>query len=119
MKQFSVSVSDKEYRKGEKLAETLGTTVQELLSTLAIDAMHSIEMQVLEMEKRTKRAAANRQQGLEAMNLVFDSILPEDEVKTDPKKIKALGEELERDRLYNLTVSKKLGRVGTIRQKVA
>lgn len=79
----------------------------------------SIEAQVLEMEKRTKRAAANREQGLEAMNLIFDSISPEDEVKTDPKKIKALGEELERDRLYNLTVSKQLGRSGKFRQKVA
>lgn len=81
--------------------------------------MLSLKQQIAELEKRTAKAKANPERCQAAMNLIFDSISPEDEVKTDPKKIKALGEELERDRLYNLTVSKKLGRVGTIRQKVA
>lgn len=114
-----VNFADRVYLRGEKLAETLGTTVQELLSTLAEDAMASLEAQVLDMRKRQERAEANRESGIAAMNLVFEGLTPEDDIKTDPKKIRALEEELERDRLHNLKVSKKLGHISVVRQKVA
>ena len=114
-----VNLTDKVYRRGEKLAETLGTTVQELIATLADEAIASLEAQVLDMKKREARAAKNKERGLEAMNLVFAGIDPKDEVTIDPAKVKALEEELEQQRLHNMKVHRQLGRVGSIRLKVA
>ena len=114
-----INFEDKVYRRGEKLAEELGTTVQELLSTLAEEALLSLENQVSDMKKRTARVAADRESCMEAMNLVFMGLSPEDNIQTDPEKIKAIAEEQERSRLHNMAVSKKLGRQALVRQRVA
>lgn len=99
-----ISVPDNVYKCYEELAVKLNTTVQNLIESLALEGLSSLEAQVAIFEQRVARAKANPQRIQEALDKVFEGIDPKDDIKLDPKKIKALEEQLAKDHEYNMKI---------------
>lgn len=94
---------DKRY---EALAAKPNITAQELMESLPINELDSLETQVAYFEERSARAKANPERVQKALAKVFEGLSLEDDIPLDPKKIKAMSEEQEKNHEYNMKIYK-------------